>query len=77
MPERLGRRIADPATLRSGAGIALRRFATASFPIGTVLLGKGQTGVARIPTDPAAEPWEFALRSQSPVTVCGIGAGKR
>jgi hypothetical protein len=65
------------ASPRSGAGIALRRFATASFPIGTVPLGKGQTGVARIPTDRAAKPWEFALRSQSPVTVCGIGAGTR
>src|SRR4029077_8490138 len=42
----------------SAAGIALRRFATASFPIGTVPLGKGQTGVARIPTDRAAESWE-------------------
>jgi hypothetical protein len=61
------------ASPRSGAGIALRRFATASFPIGTVPLGKGQTGVARIPTDRAAEPWELALRSQAPVTVCGIG----
>jgi hypothetical protein len=62
------------ASPRSGAAIALRRFATASFPIGTVPLGKGQTGVARIPTDRAAEPWELALRSQAPVTVCGIGA---
>lgn len=64
------------ASPRSGAGIALRRFAT-SFPIGIVPLGKGKTGVARIPTDRATEPWEFALRSQSPVTVCGIGAGTR
>ena len=65
------------ASPRSGAGIALRRFATASFPIGTVPLGKGQTGVARIPTDRATEPWELALRSPAPVTVCGIGAGQR
>ena len=65
------------ASPRSGAGIALRRFATASFPTGTVPLGKGQTGVARIPTDRATEPWELALRSPEPVTVCGIGAGQR
>jgi hypothetical protein len=61
----------------SGAGIALRRFATASFPVAAVPLAKGQTGVARIPTDRAAEPWELALRSQAPVTVCGIGSGQR
>ena len=63
------------ASPRAPAAVALRRFATASFPLGTVPLGQGQAGVARIPTDIAAQPWELALRSRDPVTVCGIGVG--
>lgn len=61
---------------RAGVAVALRRFATETYPIAAAPLAAGQVGVARIPTDRAAEPWELALRSRGPTTVCGgITAG--
>jgi hypothetical protein len=59
------------ASPRSGVVVALRRFATASFPIAAAPLGRGHLGVVRIPTDRAGTPWELALRSRAPATVCG------
>lgn len=59
------------ASPQGGVQVALRRFATASFPLAGVPLRRGQVGVARIPTDRAGEPWELALRSPAPATVCG------
>ena len=59
---------------RYGVSLALRRFAVDSFPIPTAPLGRGQVGVLRIPPDRAAEPWELAVRSEAPVTVCGSTA---
>jgi hypothetical protein len=51
--------------------LALRRFATGSYPIAASPLGPGQIGVARIPADRATESWTLGLRSRGPVTVCG------
>jgi hypothetical protein len=59
------------ASPRADASVALRRFATASFPLGVVRLGRGHVGVARISGDPAMQPWELAGRSRAPITVCG------
>jgi hypothetical protein len=59
------------ASPRSGVVVALRRFASASFPIAAAPLGRGQAGAVRIPTDRAGTPWELALRSRGPTTVCG------
>jgi hypothetical protein len=59
------------ASPRSGAAVALRRFATTPLPLGVTQLGRGQVGVARIPADRAGEPWELALSSRAPATVCG------
>jgi hypothetical protein len=61
------------ASRRAGAAVALRRFSESSFPIAAVPLAGGRTGVARIPSDRAGEPWELALRSAAPVAVCGLG----
>jgi hypothetical protein len=58
------------ASLQAGADVSIRRFA-ASYSLGTVPLGRGQVGVAHVPADEAPEPWELALRSRGPVTVCG------
>ena len=63
------------ASPRAGVSVSLRRFATESYPIAGAPLGRGQVGVVRIPTDRAAEPWELALRSRGPTTVCGGTAG--
>jgi hypothetical protein len=54
------------------ASASLRRFADSFSPAG-VRLGPGGTAVARIPPDAAAVPWELAVRSTTPATVCGIG----
>lgn len=62
---------ASPA---AGAIVALRRFATASFPLGVVPLARGQARVVRVPADRAAQPWELAVRSRAPLTVCGTPA---
>ena len=63
------------ATVRAapggGVAMALRRFATGSYPIAAAPLGPGRVGVVRIPADRTAEPWTLALRSRGPVTVCG------
>jgi hypothetical protein len=59
------------ASQRSAASAALRRFATASFPLDITTLKKGQVGVAHIPTDHATQPWELAVRSRALTTVCG------
>jgi hypothetical protein len=62
------------ASPRTGAQVALRRFAD-GFPLAGVPLARGQVGVARVPTDGAAEPWELALRSRAPAVACGgVGA---
>jgi hypothetical protein len=59
------------ASRSSGVSLALRRFAAESFPLPTAPLERGQVGVVRIPPDRAAEPWELAVRSRAPMTVCG------
>src|SRR5829696_6160638 len=59
------------ASPRAAVAVALRRFAASSNPIPAAPLAGGQLGVARIPSDRAAEPWELALRSRAPITVCG------
>jgi hypothetical protein len=56
----------------AGVAVALRRFATASYPIEAAPLGPGQVGVARIPADRSPQLWTLALRSRGPVRVCGI-----
>jgi hypothetical protein len=58
------------ASPRAAVTVALRRFATSSFPLAAVPLARGQVGVARIPTDGAHEPWELGLRSRADATVC-------
>ena len=55
---------------RSSVSVALRRFATESYPIAATPLASGQVGVLHIPTDRAGQPWEVALRSRAAVTVC-------
>jgi hypothetical protein len=60
------------ASRRAGAQVALRRFATASFPIGGAPLPAGQVGLLRIPTDRSTQPWEMELISTARTGVCGI-----
>ncbi len=55
-----------------GAAAALRRYATASFPVPLPPLPGGSTSFLRIPTDRATEPWELALRSRGRISVCGV-----
>ncbi|HEX3562630.1 MAG TPA: hypothetical protein VHU24_07305, partial [Solirubrobacterales bacterium] len=59
------------ASRRAGAQVSLRRFATASFPIEAAPLAAGQTGVLRIPTDRATQPWELEISAPAGATVCG------
>lgn len=56
----------------SGASLALRRYATASFPVTLRPLAAGSTSLLRIATDRATEPWELALRSRGRIAVCRV-----
>ena len=60
-------------TAPGGATVALRRFATESFPI----LAPAFTGsaVLPIPSDRSIRPWELQIAGPGPVTVCGRRAG--
>jgi hypothetical protein len=55
----------------AGVAMALRRFATGSYPISAAPLRPGRVGVVGIPADRASQPWTVALRSRGTVTVCG------
>jgi hypothetical protein len=59
------------ASQGAAVAVALRRFATDSYPIAVAPLGAGQAAVARIPSDRSDQPWTMALRSRGAVTVCG------
>jgi hypothetical protein len=59
------------ASRQAGVIVALRRFATATFPLSGFSIRGGEVGLARIPTDRATRPWEMELRSPAPTTVCG------
>jgi hypothetical protein len=57
---------------QAGVAVALRRFATGSYPVEAAPLGPGQVGFARVPPDRSSQPWTLALRSRGPVRVCGV-----
>ncbi len=53
------------------AEIALRRFASETFPVAAGTVRAGRVALLAIPRDRSAEPWELELRGAAAVELCG------
>ena len=64
---------AEGMVLRSrsaGTAVALRRYASGSFPVALGTLPAGHAGLLRIPADRSARPWSARLSGGGHVTAC-------
>jgi hypothetical protein len=55
---------------RTDADLALRRYASASFPVALGTLSPGEVDALSIPPDRSTKPWVLALTGSGSVTVC-------